>query len=64
VNHDKDHIHLLVSIPPNDVGRERSGNHKTEYGARFEAKIPVLEGKYIGERMQYGQKVISCQLLE
>ena len=48
VNHDKDHIHFLVSIPSNDDSWDGNWYRKTEYSSRVKAKIPVLEEGILG----------------
>ena len=48
VNHDKDHIHYLVSIPPTMTVGTVIGIVKQKYLTRDEAKIPVLEKGVLG----------------
>jgi len=48
VNHDKDHIHFLVSIPPTMSVGTVIGIIKPKYSKRVEAKIPVIKKGLLG----------------
>jgi REP element-mobilizing transposase RayT len=49
VNHDKDHIHFLVSIPPTMLVGKFVGIIK-QNTSRAKAKIPVSEASVLGNR--------------
>ena len=63
VNHDKDHIHILVSIPPTMTVGKAIGVIKQNTSRELKQKFPFLREGHIGEQMQYGLKGILFRRL-
>ena len=50
ISHDKDHIHILVVIPPKDVHKSSCPGFKVEYKLVVEEKISVFKESLLGYR--------------
>jgi putative transposase len=61
-NHDRDHIHMLVSIPPTMAVGKAVGLIKQNMARNLKQKFPFLKEVYWGQT-RYGLKDTLCQLL-
>ena len=60
-NHDRDHIHLLISIPPQMSVGKAIGLLKTNTASRIKEKFPELKKWYWGMRQVFfGREDIFC----
>lgn len=59
MNHDRDHVHLLISIPPMMAVGKVIGLIKQNTSREMKPKFSVLKEVYWGGPMLSGQKDIS-----
>ena len=58
VNHDKDHVHILASIPPTKAVGKVVGIIKQNTSREIKQKMPVLEAGVLGDRFGMVRRIL------